>query len=77
MELPEDAPWIVKALTGPWHWRHPRFFVGMELLVSVWLVTIGVIICAEGYWEGALCFLGAALMLSFLYVFERTLARAR
>lgn len=77
LEPPEDAPRIVKLLTGPWHWRHPRVFIGMELLVSVWVVTIGIVTCAAGYWEGALCFVLAALLLSFLYVFDRTMSRSR
>lgn len=68
----EHVPWVVSHLTGPWHRRHPRVFVGMELLVAAWLVTLGAILSAEGYWEGALLFLGAALLLWFLYLFERS-----
>jgi hypothetical protein len=67
-----NVPWIVRTLTGPWHRRHARLFIGMELLVSVWLVAVGVLIAADGYWEGVLCFAGAALLLWFLYLFQRS-----
>lgn len=68
---PDSAPWIVQRLTGPWHWNHPRLFVGIELLVAAWVVTIGALLCAGGYWEGVFCFVVAVLLLWFLYAFER------
>lgn len=67
----ENIPWIIRHLTGDWHWHHARFFVGMELVVPAWMVTIGVILCASGYWEGALVFVGVALLLWFILLFER------
>ena len=67
----EEAPWIVRRLTGPWHWRHPRLFVGLELLVSVWLVVVGILLMVQGYWEGALC-VAAALLGWFLSLFARS-----
>jgi hypothetical protein len=67
----DDAPWIVRHLTGPWHWGHPRSFIAIELVVSVWVVTAGALLVANGYWEGALCFALAALLLAFLYAFGR------
>lgn len=71
----ENAPWIVRHLTGPWHWHHPRLFVAIELLVSVWVVTAGVLLLAGGYWEGVLCFVLALLLLWFLYIFHRAALR--
>lgn len=68
---PQHVPWIVRTLTGSWHRRHARLFIGIELLVSVWLVAVGVLVLARGYWEGALCFVGTALLLWFLYLFQR------
>jgi hypothetical protein len=47
-------------------------FIGMELLVSVWLITVGALLVADGYWGGAFCFVGAALLLWFLYLFQRS-----
>lgn len=70
---PEEMPWIVRHLTGPWHWHHPRLFVGVELLVAMWLVALGAILSAQGYWESALCFLFVVFMLAFLWVFARAL----
>ena len=77
MDSFESSPWIVRHLTGPWHWRHPRFFVGMELLVAVWTIVAGILLSANGYWEGALCFVVAGALLWFLYLFERSALHQR
>lgn len=70
---PGELPWLVRRLTGPWHRRHPRAFIAIELLVAMWLLTLGAILTADGYWEAAFLFLFAAFLLVFLWSFARAL----
>jgi signal transduction histidine kinase len=51
--------------------RHVKGVAIIRLLVAIWLVTLGSIFCAFGYWWGALLFVPAALNLWFAYLMPR------
>lgn len=70
----EELPWLVRHLTGTWLRRHPRAFIAIELLVAMWVLTVGVILAAQGYWESVFCFLFVGSMLGFLGLFARALS---
>jgi hypothetical protein len=67
----ENLPWTFTHLTKPWHRSHPRFVVRTQLLVAAWMVVLGVILLSIGDWPGVLLFVGAGLLLWFLYEFQR------
>jgi hypothetical protein len=68
----DREPWIIRRLR-PWHWRHPRFVLFTEILVSVWLIVAGALLCSIGDWMGAFLFVAAALILWLVHLFQRSL----
>jgi hypothetical protein len=54
--------------------RYPRTVVGVRAVVTVWLVFLGSVLMAHGYWAGSLLFVAAALHVALAY---RLLATTR
>ena len=46
---------------GGFGYGHPRTIGATQVLVGVWLVVLGAILCWGGYWWGASLFVVAAL----------------
>jgi signal transduction histidine kinase len=47
-------PWLMRILVRPVVYRHPRAWGGVCLAAGLWVFILGVILCAYGYWWGAL-----------------------
>jgi len=57
----ESVPWVVRHLTTSFSRRHARVSGGVRVVVAVWLVVVGSILCSIGDWPGALLFVAASL----------------
>jgi signal transduction histidine kinase len=62
-----SQPLIMRFLVRPGAYRHPRAWGGVCLAVGLWLSVLGVILCAYGFWWGALLIAVAALELWIAY----------
>ncbi|MGH3157546.1 MAG: hypothetical protein ACRDNF_13335, partial [Streptosporangiaceae bacterium] len=51
----------------PYAYRHPRVFGGVGLAAGIWLLILGVILCAYGFWWGTALIAVAALELWVAY----------
>ncbi len=60
-------PLIMRILLRPAAYRHPRAWGRVCLAVSLWLFVLGVILCAYGFWWGALVIAVGALELWIAY----------
>lgn len=49
-------PSLVRRTTTEFGWRHVAGIAVIRLLVAVWLVCLGVILCAFGQWWGVFLF---------------------
>jgi hypothetical protein len=58
----KTVPRIVRRSVSHYEWRHVRGIAAIRVVVALWLVTLGVILCANGYWWGMSLFLVAALV---------------
>jgi hypothetical protein len=47
---------------GGFGYRHPRTIGATQVVVGVWLVVLGAILCWGGYWWGVSLFVMAALL---------------
>lgn len=56
------VPRIIRRTTTRFGWRHVEGIAVIRFLVAVWLVCLGSIFCAFGYWWGALLYVAAALV---------------
>jgi hypothetical protein len=54
---------LAKFPAGDFGYRHPRFAGTVEILVGVWLIILGAIACAKGFWWGASLIVVSALPL--------------
>ena len=52
---------IMKILVRAWEYRHPRPWAGVRFAAAIWTVVLGGILCADGFWWGALLMAVAAL----------------
>jgi chromate transport protein ChrA len=43
-------------------WRHVKGVAAVRAVVALWLIALGAIFCAYGYWWGALLFVAAGLV---------------
>ena len=57
----------MRILLRPAAYRHPKAWGGVCVAVGLWLFVLGVILCAFGFWWGALLFAVAALELWIAY----------
>ncbi len=62
---------IMKYPGGAFAYRHPRTVASMEFVVGIWLLILGVILCAYGYWWGASLFVAMALPFWVAYQVQR------
>jgi len=47
--------------------RHPRVIIAIRLVVAAWLLALGSVLCAYGYWGGALIYLAAVAHIVLAY----------
>jgi hypothetical protein len=47
-------PLIMRILIRPVVYRHPRAWGGVCLAAGLWVLSLGIILCAYSYWWGAL-----------------------
>ncbi len=59
---PKSVPWIVRQFVTNYGWRHVKVIAGVRAVVALWLLVLGIIFCAYGYWWGVLLFVAAALV---------------
>lgn len=59
---PKSVPWIVRRSVTKHGWRHVKVVAGVRAVVAVWLLVLGIILCAYGYWWGVLLFVAVALV---------------
>ena len=57
----KSVPWIVRRFIPKYEWRHVKVIAGVRAVAAVWLLVLGSILRAYGYWWGALLFLAAGL----------------
>jgi signal transduction histidine kinase len=65
--LTPSRPLIMRILVRPYAYRHPRVFGRVGLAAGTWLLILGVILCAGGFWWGAALIAVAALELWVAY----------
>jgi Na+/H+-translocating membrane pyrophosphatase len=58
----KEVPRIIRHTTTQFGWRHVNGIAVIRFLVAVWLVCLGAIYCAFGYWWGVLLFAAAGLV---------------
>jgi hypothetical protein len=58
----QTVPLIIRRLATNLEWRHVRGIAAIRVAVAVWLVFLGSILCAYGYWGGAFLYAAAALL---------------
>jgi hypothetical protein len=56
------VPRIIRRTVTQFEWRHVKGVVAIRALVALWLVALGTIACAKGYWWGALFYVVAGLV---------------
>ena len=52
--------------------RYPKTIIAIRLVVAAWLLALGSVLCAYGYWGGALIYLGAIAHLVLAYRLFKT-----
>ena len=62
-----QQPLLMRILVRPSVYRHPRAWGGVCLAAGAWVLVLGVILCAFGFWWGALLIAVAALELWIAY----------
>ena len=68
---PTTVPWFIRHFIWKWEWRHVKGIAAIRALAAVWLVFLGSILCAYGYWWGAALFVAAGLAGWFAYQMPR------
>jgi len=58
----KTVPWIIRRFATKYEWRHVNGIAATRALVALWLVILGTILCAYGYWWGAFLFVVAGLV---------------
>jgi hypothetical protein len=60
--VPYPRPLIMRILVRKFVYRHhPKAWAGLAFAAGTWLLILGVILCAVGYWWGAALIAVAAL----------------
>jgi signal transduction histidine kinase len=72
MQAPNDdatlrRPLVMRILVRPAAYRHPRAYGGVCLAAGLWVLFLGVILCAYGFWWGAALIAVGALELWVAY----------
>lgn len=72
MQAPiKPVPQFVKRATTEFGWRHVHGIAIIRLLVAVWLMCLGTIFLAFGYWWGASLYAAAGLVGALAYLMPR------
>lgn len=58
----KTVPWPFRRWVTRYGWRHVKFVAVVRALVALWLIILGSIFCANGYWWGALLLVAAGLV---------------
>src|ERR1700734_4289049 len=66
-DTPPRRPLIMRILVRPAAYRHPRAYGGVCLAAGLWVLFLGVILCAYGFWWGAALIAVGALELWVAY----------
>ena len=56
------VPWFFRHVVTQFEWRHVKGIARIRAAVAVWLTFLGAILCAYGYWWGAVLFVVAGLI---------------
>jgi hypothetical protein len=56
----KKVPRVVRRLVTQFEWSHVKVVSAIRALVALWLLFLGSILCAYGYWWGAVLYLAAA-----------------
>ena len=64
----KPVPRFVRRMSSDFGLRHTKGVAITRWLVMIWLVILGSIVCAYGYWWGAFLYLGAAANGWFAYL---------
>ena len=51
--IARSQPLAMRILVRRFVYRHPKFWGSVCLPVGLWLVILGIILCAYGFWWGA------------------------
>lgn len=55
------VPWFIRRFVPRYEWRHVKAIAATRALAALWLAFLGAILCAYGYWWGAILFVAAGL----------------
>jgi len=58
----KTVPWIIRRFVSKYEWRHVKGIAAIRVLVALWLIILGAILCGYGYWWGASLFVAAGLV---------------
>jgi hypothetical protein len=58
----KTVPRIIRRFVPNLEWRHVKGIAAIRTVVALWLVFLGAILCAYGYWLGAFLFVAAGLV---------------
>jgi signal transduction histidine kinase len=67
----KPVPRIIRRLATKFEWRHVRGIAVIRVFVALWLVFLGFVLCAYGYWWGATLFVAAGMVASLAYLMPR------
>lgn len=67
----KTVPRIIRRFVPKYEWRHVKGIAAIRALAGLWLVFLGAILCAYGYWWGAFLFVVAGLDGWFAYQMPR------
>jgi Na+/H+-translocating membrane pyrophosphatase len=57
-----SMPTFIERTVTKFEWRHVKGIAAIRVLVALWLLFLGSILCAYGYWWGAILFVVAGLV---------------
>jgi hypothetical protein len=58
----KTVPWIIRRFVSKYEWRHVKGIAAIRVLVALWLIILGAILCGYGYSWGASLFVAAGLV---------------
>jgi Na+/H+-translocating membrane pyrophosphatase len=64
-------PKFIERSVTNFEWRHTKGIAAIRVLVALWLLFLGSILCAYGYWWGAILFVVAGLVAWLAYQMPR------
>jgi len=58
----KTIPRFIRGWAPQYEWRHVKGIAAIRVLVALWLVFLGAVLCAYDYWWGAFLFVVAGLI---------------